>query len=318
MSMQQATDPNAPAPSKFKRLMDWMQPFVGPENPPVNMALKGAGKVLETLTGPENPPVNLALQAMNRADPAGLMSMGNPLAMTAYHGSPHVFDKFSMSKIGTGEGAQAYGHGLYFTSEPKVAEGYRKNLLRRGAGLGGDLDSLQMLLSDQQRYLREFHAGNMDYLDAPKTQARIEELTRKIEEAKTRTGSFHSVDIPDDVMDFEKPLSEQPEAIRNAIKERGLAEQAMRRDWGGAAAPELIDEYLAFRKGGEFYDSLSEVVGGSPKASSALREAGIPGHSYKGESSGVRNFVMYDDAPIKPLGRWSSLEEFLRSEGATP
>lgn len=31
-------------------------------------------------------------------------------AIRAYHGSPHDFDKFDMSKIGTGEGAQAYGH----------------------------------------------------------------------------------------------------------------------------------------------------------------------------------------------------------------
>jgi len=30
-------------------------------------------------------------------------------AVTAWHGSPHKFDKFDMSKIGTGEGAQAYG-----------------------------------------------------------------------------------------------------------------------------------------------------------------------------------------------------------------
>jgi hypothetical protein len=29
----------------------------------------------------------------------------------AYHGTPHEFDQFDMSKIGTGEGAQAYGHG---------------------------------------------------------------------------------------------------------------------------------------------------------------------------------------------------------------
>ena len=31
-----------------------------------------------------------------------------------FHGSPHLFNKFRMDKIGTGEGAQAYGHGLYF------------------------------------------------------------------------------------------------------------------------------------------------------------------------------------------------------------
>jgi hypothetical protein len=37
-----------------------------------------------------------------------------PDAITTYHGSPHDFDEFDMSKIGTGEGAQAYGRGLYF------------------------------------------------------------------------------------------------------------------------------------------------------------------------------------------------------------
>jgi len=36
-----------------------------------------------------------------------------PAGITAWHGSPHKFDKFDSSKIGTGEGAQAYGHGLY-------------------------------------------------------------------------------------------------------------------------------------------------------------------------------------------------------------
>src|SRR5687767_3158774 len=38
--------------------------------------------------------------------------------MTVFHGSPHKFDKFDMSKVGTGEGAQAYGHGLYFAENP--------------------------------------------------------------------------------------------------------------------------------------------------------------------------------------------------------
>ena len=46
----------------------------------------------------------------------------------ADHGSPHSFDKFDMSKIGTGEGAQAYGHGLYFADNEGVAKSYRENL----------------------------------------------------------------------------------------------------------------------------------------------------------------------------------------------
>lgn len=45
-----------------------------------------------------------------------------------WHGSPHDFDKFSMDAIGTGEGAQAYGHGLYFAESDKVAKEYRDAL----------------------------------------------------------------------------------------------------------------------------------------------------------------------------------------------
>ena len=39
--------------------------------------------------------------------------------ITAYHGTPHQFEAFDVSKIGTGEGAQAYGHGLYFAENPE-------------------------------------------------------------------------------------------------------------------------------------------------------------------------------------------------------
>ena len=45
-----------------------------------------------------------------------------PPGIVAYHGSPHSFDQFDTSKIGTGEGAQAYGHGLYFAGNEGVAQ----------------------------------------------------------------------------------------------------------------------------------------------------------------------------------------------------
>lgn len=60
-------------------------------------------------------------------------SPADPIAqrgILAYHGSPHDFDRFSMDKIGTGEGAQAYGHGLYFAENEGVARGYRDALSR--------------------------------------------------------------------------------------------------------------------------------------------------------------------------------------------
>ena len=47
--------------------------------------------------------------------------------ITAFHGSPYKFDEFKTEAIGTGEGAQAYGYGLYFAEEPDIARGYRKS-----------------------------------------------------------------------------------------------------------------------------------------------------------------------------------------------
>lgn len=62
------------------------------------------------------------------ARPVGAAATG----IRAYHGSPHKFDAFDLSKIGTGEGAQAYGHGLYFASNEDVAWSYRKALSPTG------------------------------------------------------------------------------------------------------------------------------------------------------------------------------------------
>jgi hypothetical protein len=42
-------------------------------------------------------------------------------AIMAWHASPHEFDRFDFSKIGTGEGAQVYGHGGYFAESPAVS-----------------------------------------------------------------------------------------------------------------------------------------------------------------------------------------------------
>ncbi len=48
--------------------------------------------------------------------------------MTAYHGTPHKFDKFDHSKMGTGEGAQAYGWGTYLAGDKAVAEWYQNSV----------------------------------------------------------------------------------------------------------------------------------------------------------------------------------------------
>jgi hypothetical protein len=63
-------------------------------------------------------PVSKALAELaKRADAGDEVALQG---IRAYHGSPYSFDEFSTSKIGTGEGAQAYGRGLYFAEREKT------------------------------------------------------------------------------------------------------------------------------------------------------------------------------------------------------
>lgn len=50
------------------------------------------------------------------------------LFQPAYHGTPHLFERFSLEKMGTGEGAQAFGWGMYFAGQKSLAEHYRRTL----------------------------------------------------------------------------------------------------------------------------------------------------------------------------------------------
>ncbi|HKO32274.1 MAG TPA: hypothetical protein VJY85_00870, partial [Candidatus Limnocylindria bacterium] len=78
-----------------------------------------------------------AWQTAGAVSDGGIGTAGGAVgAIKAYHGSPHSFDRFDMSKIGTGEGAQAYGHGLYFAGNEGVARSYRDTLSRaHGVGI---------------------------------------------------------------------------------------------------------------------------------------------------------------------------------------
>jgi hypothetical protein len=56
-----------------------------------------------------------------------LQKQGMMPSIVAYHGTPHnIQGAFDISKVGTGEGAQAYGHGMYYAENPNVAETYKR------------------------------------------------------------------------------------------------------------------------------------------------------------------------------------------------
>lgn len=83
---------------------------------------------------------------------------GNPLFQSAYHGTPHRFDEFSLDAIGTGEGAQAHGWGLYFAQDKKISDDYR-NRLRRGRSRGQlfevDIPENDVLLDEQKTFAEQ-------------------------------------------------------------------------------------------------------------------------------------------------------------------
>ena len=81
---------------------------------------------------------------------AALRKTGPVMAeLDVYHGTPHRFEpteanplgEFDASKIGTGEGAQAYGHGIYYAETPEVAKGYATTLANRDSANQGRLNA---------------------------------------------------------------------------------------------------------------------------------------------------------------------------------
>lgn len=49
-------------------------------------------------------------------------------SIKAYHGSPYSFDKFDIGKMGSGEGNQMFGKGMYFAENEDVAKSYYDKL----------------------------------------------------------------------------------------------------------------------------------------------------------------------------------------------
>jgi len=76
---------------------------------------------------------------MTDAQLAELHNAPGVLFQTAWHGTPHRFDRFTTDAIGSGEGAQASGWGLYFAGKEKVADFYREKPAGRASASMEDL-----------------------------------------------------------------------------------------------------------------------------------------------------------------------------------
>jgi hypothetical protein len=266
-------------------------------------ALPGVGQVLqaqEAVRSGDTDMLAMALMPGSKQVKAatGAADDAAKTGIRAYHGSPHDFDRFDMSKIGTGEGAQAYGHGLYFAEAEDVAKQYRQNLSRADGGIdqiaqtlvaqsGGDWKkALEKFEGDALNRVRSAKAAGLNYELPPYDVATLQAL-RKGEPGRTYEVRINA--DPDDFLDWDKPLSQQSEKVR------GAAESAL------GYKPDIF-------RGDEFVRALELERGGNAAtgtvdraaATAALRDAGIPGIRYLDQGSrtageGSRNYVVFRD-----------------------
>jgi hypothetical protein len=138
--------------------------------------------------------------------------------MTVWHGSPHVFERFDLRKIGTGEGAQSYGSGMYVAQNPKVAEDYAKNIMGPKA-------------TPANVALKTFNATGSEDMVATRLkqifpQINDAEIKSSIDTAKNYKGNVYKVDVPDThirrMLDWDAPLKDQPTPVRKLAKALGL------------------------------------------------------------------------------------------------
>ncbi len=296
--------------------------MIGAAIPLAGPAVKGAA-ALGRYAGPE-----LARGLENY-----MVRSGGILPMDTWHGTPHRFPptaknplgEFDPTKIGTGEGAQAYGAGAGYLAEAKgLAEGYRNTLAHKGAldleyeagkrGIPLNRESQVEFMRQAipnvspEKAARSFQNANIEARNLD--QNKLAALFKDYKESKQ--GSLYKVDLPDEqiakMLDWDKPLSQQSwyRPVADVVKEyKGAGKDV-------DAYAKLISKANARGgevTGGQLYEGMLSQFGGSQaKVSEFMREAGIPGIRYLDQGSraggqGTSNFVVFDPAHMNIIGR---------------
>lgn len=272
-----------------------------------------------------------------------VMQTSTMAAPIAVHASPVKWSgQPTRAKAGTGEGGAAYGEGLYATV-PSNAKGIDKRYRAEAVGSVAEGPPAPGTIADQLRQVYEhgrmndpIDRGTMyDYIRASKpVRFQTDALDHTIAEfadgsrviipdgafapeftGPATGGSFHVWDVPDRLMDWDRSVGQQsPEAI-NALR------NAYNRRYGAEQSRAFLDGPAQTMSVGKFLDALGS--GDASVASSVASRAGIQGHTYAGEAGSARtsglegdvpNFVIYDDAAVKPLGTFGSSDEWLQSD----
>ena len=233
----------------------------------------------------------------------------------------HPFGKFDLSKIGSGEGAQAYGHGLYLAESKNVADSYSsigkvlhnigeasfdgvpasrlpwlkdntpEELALRVIGTEKSVDKGLRVLERLAKSDKDYAAAKQ-FFDANKSRIDWQSARPEMENA---TPNLYKTDIPDEAvarfLDWDKPLSEQAKEVQAALQK---AAEIRAKQTGGAFGPLDMGQV-----GRDVVHTLGE---------GRLRDAGIPGIRYldggsRGAGTGTSNFVVFDPEMIRILER---------------
>lgn len=222
-----------PVPSNPMGGSDWMAQqglTREPENRLAGLVGEFAGMAGPMVAAAKAPQIAKGmLQAgENLAAPA---TMNPQTGAIVWHGSPHKFDAFDSGKIGTGEGAQAYGHGLYLADSPEVAKGYQENLgklatMRRPDGLeiGASLGDSNIGAS-----IKHLESTGGDLKAAINTAPdryignQLKQWEKLNWEMNPSDKSLYKVDLPDEhiakMLDYDNPIAE---AIRKPLSNAAM------------------------------------------------------------------------------------------------
>lgn len=94
------------------------------ESKPFNDTLEFPGEAIVSFSIASAQEQGLFRDGHFEAGNAVITEPGVTFSIAALHASPHSFRKFDTAFMGKGEGAQAYGWGLYFAENPKVNRSY--------------------------------------------------------------------------------------------------------------------------------------------------------------------------------------------------
>lgn len=188
----------------------------------------------------------------------------------AWHGSPHVFETFASDHIGSGEGAQVHGWGLYFAQDREVAEGYRRGLAGNDIQYRGkNITELYTRLERDQKYdklavIEEFminqsvpdiRANARELIDdGIFTQEAYDWFEREVVPNIQQPGRLFEVQIPESsqMLDEDKLFYQQPIQVLRSL--------AKLTDWPHAHRARNIVEIhdRAYRVGGD--NLVSDVM----------------------------------------------------------